>query len=295
MAGETAAPAAGSPEAAAAAAAAAASAAAAAAGAAKPWYDGHAEGPFLGHLQTHGWDKLTPAEVALKASQSHYEASKFLGVDPKLLVRLPKDAADQAALQNIRSKLGVPADAKEYDFSTLKFKDGTALDETTTNRLRALAAKSFLTKDQALTAGQEVIEAMDADEAAEATEYETKLAAEKDTLAKNWGSNRNANAVVAKNAAQTLGVSAEAITAMEKTMGYAAVMEMFRNIGVRIGEDKFITNGPGGQGGTFMSKEAADARLEQLTNSSDFQTRFGNREPAAMKEFDDLTRISAGL
>ena len=60
---------------------------------AKPWYDGHAEGPFLGHLQTHGWDKLTPQEVALKAAQSHYEASKFLGVDPKLLVRLPNGSA----------------------------------------------------------------------------------------------------------------------------------------------------------------------------------------------------------
>jgi hypothetical protein len=297
MAGEAAA---GSPEATAAAAAAAtaaatAAAAAAAAGAAKPWYDGHADGPFLGHLQTHGWDKMTPAEVALKASQSHYEASKFLGVDPKLLVRLPKDASDQAALQNIRSKLGVPADAKEYVFPGLKFKDGTELDEVTAIRLRGMASKSFLTKDQAATVARDVVEAMDADEAAEQAAYEAKLAVEKDTLGKNWGSNANVNKVVAENAAKTLGLTSEEISSLEKSVGYARVMEMFRNIGVRMGEDKFITNGPAGTGGQYMTKEAAEARLEQLTNSAEYQTRLNNKEPAALKEFDDLTRIVAGV
>lgn len=261
---------------------------------AKAWYDG-AESTFLGHLQSHGWDKLPADQAAMKASQSHYEASKLMGVDPKLLVRLPKDASDQAALTNIRSKLGVPADAKEYEFTGIKFKDGTELDETTTTRLRAMAAKSYLTKDQAVTLARDVVEAMDADEAAEAAEYETKLATEKDTLAKNWGSNRNANMVVAQNAAKTLSVPAEVVSALEKTMGYAATMELFRNIGTRMGEDKFITNGPGGAGGTFMTKQSADARLEQLTNDSDFQSRLMKGEAAAAKEFNDLTRVSAGM
>lgn len=272
---------------------AAAAAAAAAANKGTPWY-GTPDTETLGYLQTRGLDKMTPDKAALAAIQSHREAEKFLGVPADQLVRLPKDASDTVGWNNIRAKLGAPADAKEYDYSTVKYADGSPLKPEEVESMRAIAAELHLPKNDAAMLAQKLVALSEKSREGSAALAAGALAQEQDKLNKNWGHNKAANTVVAENAMKAMGVTEEQIEATKGMIGYAATMEMFRNIGVRIGEDKFITT-PGNTGqGAVMTRDAANYRLAQLQNDTVWFNKYLNGDALAVKEFNDLTSISAG-
>lgn len=276
-------PAAGSPE-------AAAAAAAAAAAGAKPWYDGVVTGEDLGHFQNRGYDKMTPAQAALAASKAHREAEKHLGVPADQLLRMPKDAADAEGWARVNARFGVPATAAEYDFSSVKFADGSALDAPFVEALAPALIAANVPKDKAAEIAKAVAGFLDKSEAADAAENTSKLAADREALKINWGSNVEANMLVAKQAAAALNVTPEQIAALEKVVGYSKVMEMFRNIGTKIGEDTFVTNkAPGGSG--VMSAEQAEATLAEKQADGAWVTKLNAGDVTTVKEFHNLTTL----
>lgn len=271
-------------------AAAAAAASAAAAAAPAQWFAG-ADTDTTGFLQNRGWDKLDPKDAALQAVKSYREAEKHIGAPPDQLLRIPKDANDKENWGKIWSKLGVPADAKDYDFSGAKFTDGAELDANVANALRTLASEQHLPKDAAAAVAKAVVKLIEEAEGSDTADYNTKLDVEKGTLRTNWGSNAAAYKVIAENAAQKLGVTADEIGALEKTIGYARVMDMFRNIGQRIGEDQFI-NGGGGPG-IVMTLQQAEATLTSRQNDSAWVTKLNSGDSSALQEFHNLTSLIA--
>jgi hypothetical protein len=173
----------------------------------------------------------------------------------------------------------------------VKFADGTELDDTFREKLRGIVATHKLPKEAAKGIATDLVKLIEEGETVDKTTYETTLNAEKEALKVNWGVHDYArNMIVAQNAAQKLGVDPEAVAALEKTVGYSKVMEMFRNIGMRMGEDRFVTNqGPGGTGA--MSKEQAQARLVELRTDTAWLTRFSAGDVQANQEFNNLTEI----
>jgi hypothetical protein len=89
-------------------------------------------------------------------------------------------------------------------------------------------------------------------------------------------------------------VKPEEVGALEKQVGYARVMEMFRNIGVRMGEDKFVSGSTGTGPGGVMSREQAAATLAEKMNDNMWAARLNARDATAMMEFNNLTRLTAG-
>ena len=124
-------------QASAAAAAAAAAAGNGATGGNPPWYGTNADPVLVGHLQNRGWDKLEPTSAALAAAKAHSEAEKLIGGRAEDRVVWPKDAADAEGWNRVNGRLGVPSDTKEYDFSSVKFADGSPVDDEFANVLRA--------------------------------------------------------------------------------------------------------------------------------------------------------------
>jgi hypothetical protein len=248
----------------------------------------------VGYLQNKGWDKLAPDKAALAALKSYREAEKHLHTPPDLLVRMPKDANDTENWNKLHARLGVPSDAKEYDFSAVKFSDGSALDDKFVETMREAAKRSGIAKDKAPELVQSVVKFMENAEQTDNVEYETKLNAERETLRLNWGSNSTANMMIAEAAAAKLGVKPEAVSALEKQVGYAAVMEMFRNIGVRMGEDKFIASAGGQGGGGLMSREQAAATLQEKQADQLWTKALFSGDRTAALEFQNLTRLAAG-
>jgi hypothetical protein len=256
----------------------------------KPWYDG-VEPELLGHFQARGLDKKTATEAAISEAKAYREASKLIGAPPESMVRIPKEANDTEGWQKVHERLGVPSDPAKYDFSGIKFADGTELNEDFVKGLRASAGAAKLSIDGAKEVAKFIVGQIDADEKTEQAEYAGKLAVEKDTLAKNWGSNAASNMVIAQNAAKTLGIQPEEIKALEGVVGYARVMDMLRNIGARTGEDKFVKN----EGtGLVMTKEQAQSELALLEKDTEFFNKLQKGDVLATQRYQNLTRMASG-
>jgi hypothetical protein len=247
-----------------------AAAAAAAAAAAKPWYDG-ADTETVGYLENRGLNGKDAKTVAFEAIKSHREAEKLIGVPTNELLRLPKVASDEAGWKKVWTALGAPADGK-YDFSTVKKADGTPADQSFLDDFTAAAAKLHLPKDAAVSLAQDVLKLQEKQGAATAAIATDNLNKERALLDKNWGKDKEANLFIAKAAVVKLGLDPEIINALEKTAGYAKTMDFLRDIGTRIGEDKFVSGGASGH--RVMTKDQASEQLATLKADTAWTKRY---------------------
>jgi len=279
-----------------AAAAAAATAAAAAAANTTPWYNGViTDAGEIGHIQNRGWDKLSPVAAATAAVRAHKEAQHYIGVSPDQLLRVPKDATDEAGWNTVYQRLGAPKDAKEYDtaIATVKLPNGQPLDAPLTETVRAIATKNHLSVAQATDVAKSLVGLATNLGSATAATNQAKLAEEKTGLAQNWGAHFEANMVVAKAAAAKLGVTAEAVSALERQVGYKPVMEMFHKIGQAIGEDKFIRD-LSSTGSPTLTREQAYSRRQELMADVEWSKSYIAGDVAKNREMQALIRIERG-
>lgn len=259
------------------------------------WYAGKTtDAEIIGHIQTKGWDKKPVDEVALAAIQSHRDAEKLIGVPANQMIRLPQDANDANAWKGVWQRLGVPADAKEYDFAGIKTAAGTDMPADLQDFLRAQASNFNVPKDAAKGIAAALVKFQDDKSASEAAEKAANVVTQRDELKKSWGPHWDANMLVAKNAAAALGVSPETVAALESMtgVGYAKVMEMFRSIGSKIGEDKFV--GSGGAGGGVMTREQAVAKKAELMNDTAWTERYLKGGSNEVREMTALNVLIVG-
>lgn len=249
---------------------AAAAAAALAAQNQTPWFSTF-DADTQGVLQTKGWDKLTPDQAAAQAIASYREAEKFLGVPKDQLLRRP-DPADPAAVAAFYQQLGKPASKDQYDFSTVKFADGTALDDGFIANMRDTADALNLPKDTATQVVASVVKFM---ESADATEREAATAAvtqQQAELKKEWANNYDAHKFVAQQGALKVGVSQAEFDQMFETPGGAKMLNIFRKIGEMNGEGRFVNNQ--GPGGGLLTREQAVAAKNGAMNDEAWVTRY---------------------
>jgi hypothetical protein len=260
-----------------------------------PWYGTTTQPEIVAHLQTHGWDKLTPTEAALKAAQSHYSAAKLIGRDPATLIPLPKNAADEAGWATVYDKLGVPKDVTAYKFEGLKFADGKELDKPFTDWLAQQSLDLKLDPNRAKQFAQNIVKHMDGIEAGEKAETTAKTQEEVTALKTNWGKNWDANLFVAKRAAEALGITPETVATLQNLegVGYAKVMEMFRTIGEKMGEDTFVRNTNPANGGV-MSKDQAIARRSELMTDKAWVERYSQGGKTELREMMAVNAIIVG-
>lgn len=262
----------------------------------QPWYQGVAgvDETVVGHWKNQGWDTKTPAEVAVSATKAWKEAEKFVGAPAAQLLRVPKDAADEAGWNAVWTRLGKPADPKEYDFSTVKYSDGTAPEDTFIEAMRSAAHRLHLPKDAAPALTREVVKYLESADTTEAAERTAKLVEQKAALKKNWGPNEAANLFIAQRAAAALGVPPETVSALEGVIGYDRVMEMFRLIGSKIGEDKFVTS-TGRPAGGVMTREEAIAKKQDLMTNIEWRKSYLAGDKAKFREMQALEIIISGV
>lgn len=275
----------------AAAAAAAAKAATDAAAGVKPWFDGY-DAETKGYVQNRGWDKKTAVEAFAEAAKAHREAEKFVGAPANEIVRLPKDP-NSPDWKNVHERLGKPKEAKDYDLTTVKRAGDKSLDDTLAEALRNAAFNANVSKEGATRVASEVVKYLDGVETAKAALEADKLATEKSELQKNWGQREAANMVIAKGAVAALGVSPEAVAALEKVVGYAKVMDMFRNIGTKIGEDKFVNSQAPGSTGVMTRDQAQDSK-KSLMRDEAWVKRYNAGGVEEMRQMLSLNKIITG-
>ncbi len=236
-----------------------------------------------------GYDLSDPMKAFMASAKGHMEAEKFLGVPPHQLLRLPADINDEAGWKAVYQRFGAPVDEKGYDFSSVKFADGSDLDQGFAEFMRKKAFELHLPTTSAAALSQAFVGFMEDADKREVETAGSKLAEEKAQLQKDWGNNYEYNRQTAVQGANKLKVTAEDVAALEKVVGYSRVMEMFRKVGAGTTEDAYIA---GKQGGEFMTTaQTAQARLNELTNNPQWASRLVANEPEARREFDQLTKL----
>lgn len=270
-----------------------AAAAAAAAGAAKPWYEG-ADPELVGHITNKGWKDKPVNEVALDAVKSHREAERLIGAPASQLVRLPTDPTDEVGWNSVWQRLGAPANGKEgYDFSSIKNEKGEAVVSPVIDRVREVAATLKLPKETATRLATELVKFDNERTNETKAQNEVRLAEGRAALQKNWGTNFEVNKIVAQSAAAKLGVAPEAVAALESVVGYDKVMEMFRTIGTKIGEAKFIGATGDDANPGVMSVDQAKARLAELKGDTEWSKRYLTGGAPERRTMDGLIAIIA--
>lgn len=259
---------------------------------APPWHAG-IETDTLGWWQNKGYDLSEPKAFATKITQQYRDLEKHLGGPADRLIKLPEKVDDTAGWDAVWQRLGAPKEAKDYDFSTVKHADGNAPEPALIEAIRQAAAAVHAPKDRAAELANAVIKHLDSVQLDRAAAMKVALDAEKAALAKNWPSaNFEFNKLKAMEGAQRLGVTAEDVANLEKGIGYARTMEMFRRIGASTTEDTFV-GGRSSGGGAVTTVEGAHSRLNDLLADVEWGKRLTRGDAAAVQEYQNLTTVIA--
>jgi hypothetical protein len=238
-----------------------------------------------GHWQSQQWDMSDPVRLAAAATKAHREAVQAAGGPIDRLLRLP-EPTDTAAMRGVWERLGAPKEAAGYEFTGIKFSDGSDLGPEFETSMKASFHQAGVPKEAAAALTRDFVKFMEQSEAAEKAELQTKLQAQTAELQRNWGPNFEANRFIAKQAAKALGVDEGMLDTLETQLGYSKVMEMFRSIGTKIGEDKFVASGGGGSGnGGVMTRDQAAARIADLRKDTAWVKAYlngGSKEKSEM-------------
>lgn len=217
-----------------------------------PAWHGLTDPEDISYVENKGWDG------AKAVINSYRGAEKLIGRDPNTLLVMPR-ADDPAGFRAVMQKLGLPESPEKYEFAKA---DGLPVDpgyEAWSRKtfhdlgLPAQTVKALTEAHNGYVKG--VLEQQTKD-------YNEKVAADKQALLSEWrdGHERMMNA--AQSAAKNLGFSGEMIDAMEKSIGYAATMKFFAQMGQKMGEDGFVTSGDGKPGKFGQGLTPAEAKAE---------------------------------
>lgn len=255
------------------------------------WYEG-IDAETIGHWENKGWKKDDPKALATELTKAWKGLERHFGVPETQLIRLPKDATDEAGLKAMRTRLGVPAEAKEYDFSAVKAADGKELDAALADTMRAALHKAGVSKDAAPELVKAVVGHLGGKDAAAAAERTAKVTIERTALQKEWGTNFDFNRLTAMQGAKRLGVDEATVNKLEGEIGYAKVMEMFRKVGAGTSEDTFqdstLVNG------IPTTRAGAIARRTELMADKTWSARYLAGDSAAKAEMNNLLVTISG-
>lgn len=231
--------------------------------------------------QKKGW--ASPAD----ALKSYTELEGLLGGEK---LPLPKTPDDKAGWDRVYTALGRPDSPEGYN---LPVPEG--VDPAMSKEYAGKAHELGLTTKQA----NELLKWHEEKGGSVAKAQETEIAARIDqeiaAVKDNWGNNFNTNAEMARRGSEALGLDGAALDAMEQNpaIGHKKLMDMLLKVGQATGEGKF--HNPGGGSFNPVTKEAAQARLEEIKNNPNERSEALKPGSAINKEVDRLDKIIAGV
>jgi hypothetical protein len=215
---------------------------------------------------------------------------KIQGAPKEQLAILPKEIKGLDDVRPILARLGTPAEAKDYGLK------GDSPDFV--NQIQGIFHKAALTKEQATMVATEWTAAQTAIQGAAVAAYEAKVVAEKQALSTEWGTAHDQNIAIAKHAAAKFGLTPPMLAALEKmastetTAGYNAVMKLFHQIGVGMGEAQFVK---GAAAPGQITPDQAKAEKEMLMADQSWRQSYLNGDAAKNKKMQELIAAELGI
>lgn len=225
------------------------------------------------YIASKGWDKSSnPAEAILG---SYRNLEKLWGADKAgSTVQIPGEGADDKTRDAFYNRLGRPETADKY---SVKAKDFAGMPEELAQGLVTLGHKEGFTDKQLAAVAKWNNESSTALQKELETNATIEAGTQATKLKQEWGAAHDQNLQVAKEAATKLGWTADQINAMQLGLGYDGVMKLAHQLGVQVGEGKFISGEGGrtsGADGGKMTPGQASAELKRLTQDPTFQKEW---------------------
>jgi hypothetical protein len=245
------------------------------------WIAGITDEGLRTYVQQKGFKD--PAAVA----ESYRNFEKLQGVPQDRLLKLP-DKPDAPEWDGIYTRLGRPEKPDGYGLEG----DKALLDKMLPAMHAAGVSKSQAAKLAEVWNGYvgEMVEASERERA-------TADAAAMTELRGKWAAEFDKNSEIARRAGREFGLSEDEFKAISGSLGSGKTLELFQRIGSRLGEAGSFGNdgNTNGGGGAFgLTKEAAKARITQLTTDADWNSRYLGGGKAELEEMTRLTKIIAG-
>lgn len=221
---------------------------------------------------------------------SYVNLEKLRGVPQERLLKLP-ESADASEWNDVYSKLGRPDNPDGYGLQVPEKGDPAFV-----NWAKDAFHKLNLTKNQATGLLEKFSEYVGSKNTESLEQYKSKVAEQEINLKKDWGSAYHQNIAVAQQAAKTFGIPSEAVDAMEKAIGFDGVMKLMSNIGMRLGESKYVSgqsNSQNAYGETMvLTPQQARARIENLRRDPDFVSKYTAGHPDAVNKMNALHQMA---
>lgn len=249
------------------------------------------------YVSSKGWDKSSnPAEAILGSYRS---LEKLWGADKAgTTVQIPGEGADDKARDAFYNRLGRPETADKY---SMKAKDFTGMPETLAQGLITLGHKEGFTEKQLSAVQKWNNESSVALQKELETNATIEAGQQAGKLKQEWGAAHDQNLQTAKEAATKLGWTAEQINAMQLGLGYDGVMKLAHQLGMQVGEGKFVSGEGGrtaGAEGGKMTPAQASAELKRLASDPVFQKEWLDKtnpnHKAALNKKAQLSAWSIG-
>lgn len=246
------------------------------------WTTGIANEELRSYAQTKGWKDV----ASLTDSYRQYE--KLQGVPQERLLRLP-DKPEDPAWADINTKLGVPKEAKEYQFEVPK----EFGDEEFSNKAKEWFHKNGVPKAKAEAIVKNWNEYVAGKMNEDRQSYQADIAKQTEGLKKEWGAAFDQNVKMGKMAALAFGFDEGTINKLESSMGFAGVMKFMHNLQTKIGEDKFVgSNQNNSSFGNIMTPEQAKSQIKLRQQDVEFKNRLVKKDAIAMEEWTSLHKMA---
>lgn len=253
-----------------------------------PWYK-EIPAEFQTSLTAKGWDKLPALEAPKVLSDAYFNLEKLLGADRAgRTVVLPKEDASPEEKRAFAAKLGAPEKPEGYE---IKAPDG-APQELVKDAQKWMHDLG-LPKAQGEQLAQKYLEA----EAANFKAFQAEGAKAIDTLKVEWGADYDKNTEAGRRAVRSLGLDADAITRIERSLGTAQMVKLFAKIGGNVLEDGGPSNTSSTNANFVLTQQAAQSKIEALKGDTAFQAKLnspnGNVRNLALAEWEDAHKAAS--
>lgn len=246
-------------------------------GAGGKWYEGFKSEETRGFAALKGWE--SPESVV----EGYRNLEKLTGLPADQILRMPK-ADDAEGMSKLYERLGKPAKAEDYRFELPKGDNGDFAKNAS-----GWFHKANLTQAQAQALTGQWSEYVKSLQTQAETAYGEQVEKDKQALVKDWGKDHDKNMNMATQAANLLGLKAEHLSKIEEALGYGPLMRLMHDIGVKLGEDKFV-DGKGA--GPVSGQEAAKARMASLKNDPVWSKRYLEGGSEERAEMDRLMKLA---
>lgn len=199
---------------------------------------------------------------------SYKNLEKLHGVPAERIIKLP-DSPDSPEWKDVYKRLGTPDSPDGYGLE--------AADEADTSMVD-WAKDAFHSLNLTESQGQSLVEKFNEyvngqDNSSRETSA-ADAAKQEMSLKKDWGSAYDQNVANAQHAARRFGITADAIDALDQTMGHAETMKLMNKIGSKLGEAGFHNGLEGGGFGNIMTPEQAKSQINALKQDSAFTSKY---------------------